>query len=237
MITSTSLICGKLEVTTYNIEAGATIVLASNNPRPGDSPIVTRSVNSKLYNVLAFTISSIKQVVLLAILASHADRIFANNSYANVFWMHFINEFVEDRDVNFFNSNFEFEFDFTINCPYVGNRDVLHITAANKYDTVYKSFKQYIDDDLVIESLLYMFVGLDGSQSIEHLFNSVSNTDIGLFNSLHIPYAHWIVDDDSLKDSNVNVTSVDDFIVMRMIKHYFGKFMPILVNSITLMED
>jgi len=72
-------------VTTYNIEAGSMIMFTPNNPRTGETPIVTRSINTKLNNVLAFSVSSLKQVVLLALLATHADRIFMNNSYANVF--------------------------------------------------------------------------------------------------------------------------------------------------------
>jgi len=104
--------------------------------------------------------------------------------------MHFISEFVEDRDVNFFNSNFEFEFDFSFKGSNISSNDVLHVTAANRYQSVYDSFEQYIDDDLIIESILYMFSGLDSAMSIEHLFNEVSNTDIGIFNSLHIPGAY-----------------------------------------------
>jgi len=104
--------------------------------------------------------------------------------------MHFISEFVEDRDVNFFNSNFEFEFSFKMNNCSISNDEVLHITPANRYSSVYKSFEQYVDEDLIIESLLYMFNGLDANMSITHLFNEVSNSDIGIFNSLHIPGAY-----------------------------------------------
>jgi len=85
IITSVSLVCGKLEVTTYNVEAGSMIMFTPNNPRPGETPIVTRNINSKLNTILGFSISSLKQVVLLALIAVHGERIFDSDSYANIY--------------------------------------------------------------------------------------------------------------------------------------------------------
>lgn len=85
IITSVSLVCGKLEVTTYNIEAGSMIMFTPNNPRPSETPIVTRNINSKLNTILGFSISSLKQVVLLALIAVHGERIFNSDSYANIY--------------------------------------------------------------------------------------------------------------------------------------------------------
>jgi len=150
--------------------------------------------------------------------------------------MHFINEFVESSEANFFNSNFEFNFKFS----YAGSADisdVFHITAPNKFESVYDSFSSVVNENVVIESMLYMFDGLDRDISLNHVFNTVSDQDIGLFNSLHIKGAYVVVDDSELLGSTVNAPNDSDFVNLRMIKHYFGSFMPIVINAITLMED
>jgi len=85
IISNINLECSEVDVTTYNVETGSMIMLAPNNPRPGEVPIVTHNINVRIAPKLAFTVSSLKQVVLLALISKYHERILSNDSYANIF--------------------------------------------------------------------------------------------------------------------------------------------------------
>jgi len=85
LLTSIKLRCGELSVTTYNVEAGSMIIFTPNNPKPADTPIVTRNLNARMFSVIAFSIDKVSQAVLLGLLHKYHHIIFAKSSYANVF--------------------------------------------------------------------------------------------------------------------------------------------------------
>jgi len=151
--------------------------------------------------------------------------------------MHFVQCFVDDREVNFFNSNFEFNFAYSFNEVEFGSDDFMPITAANRFASVYRSFSSFINDEYIVESILYMFDNVGRQGDLSHLFHSVSDEELALFDSVRIPGAYRLVDLEELESSSVNSVNVADFVTMRLIKHYMGEFLPIIVNPLVFITS
>jgi len=150
--------------------------------------------------------------------------------------MHFINEFIQDPSIGFFNVNFEMEFEFSFGDFVLDKAEILPVTIANY--NLDQSYGIDIDnEELVIESILFMFAD-SLSFKADDMFAYVSADDLHIFRALHADSRSYaIIDEQDLYKSNINVCSVSDFQVISLFKRYMGKFMPIVINCVTIDES
>lgn len=170
-------------------------------------------------------------------MAVYGEHIITNERLHNLYYMHFVNEFIDDATINFFNSNFEIEFYVEFGNMMVKKDEVLPVTAVNyneNVDTRLFNSESAID---VCESILFNFAQTEDFKIDDYA--SFSNVlDLDIYHSLDNDVkSYQIVDVPELNMSSVNLTTVSEFRVMSLIKRYMGKFYPIMVNGVILSEN
>jgi len=153
--------------------------------------------------------------------------------------MHFINEFISDPTINFFNCNFDITFTCRFGNYEVKSSELLPVTAFNySMDSKNKKLSDIdIITPIVVTEAILLFV--DSSEAgLDTLVPHVDSNDYAIFGDLCNDLASYmIIDDESLLTSNINVVTIKEFRVMCLMKRYFGDHMPILINSVMLTES
>jgi len=216
----------------YDVESGSAIINVPNNPS-NNVAFVTRNMSTRMSENISLDVGNLNAYFLLLLLARCGDLICHDIVLCNFFFMHFINNVVNDNSINFFNCNFEMKFEFSIGKTKIVKNDILPVTAVNY------SGNFDIDDSInfdFCEAFLLMTVG-NRSLNVDDIYVNVDSSDYMIFNNLHSDeWAYTIVNNVDF-DDNINRVHLSDFRILSLIKRYFGKFFPAFVNSIVLSDD
>jgi len=117
------------------------------------------------------------------------------------------------------------------------NNEILPVTVVNYSGFSENRFIDITKSSVIVESLLFFFDD-DNDVKLGDYIPAVDMVDHNIFTTLKSDPLAFVIDDDrDLLRSNINVVTPKQFRLMSLLKRYMGAFMPVIINSVSMLPN